>query len=51
MDCGATHNFISTKLVVALLLLVSETLNYEVIIGSSNRVKGQGIYKGVVLKF
>lgn len=49
IDCGATHNFVSTDLVKKLRLPVTDTTDYGVIIGSGEKVKGSGICKGVVL--
>lgn len=49
IDCGATHNFISQKLVNELKLPVSETLNYGIIMGTGIAAKGRGICKGVVI--
>lgn len=49
IDCGATHNFISQKLVNELKLPVSETLNYGIIMGTGTAAKGRGICKGVVI--
>ncbi|KAA0058177.1 ty3-gypsy retroelement transposase [Cucumis melo var. makuwa] len=42
-DCGATHNFISKKLVASLKLHTKETSNYDVILGSGAAVKGKGV--------
>ena len=39
VDCGATHNFISLKLVENLKLPMAETTNYGVIMGSGRRCK------------
>ncbi|KAA0062046.1 ty3-gypsy retroelement transposase [Cucumis melo var. makuwa] len=44
IDCGATHNFISKKLVTNLNLPLKATTNYEVILGSGAAIKGKGIY-------
>ena len=49
VDCGATHNFISEKLVKELQLNTKETSNYGVILGSGTAVKGKGIYEAVEL--
>lgn len=49
IDFGATHNFISSKLVRKLKIAVTETNGYEVHVGSRMVVKGRGICKGVVL--
>lgn len=50
IDCGETHNFISTSLVEAIQFLMQETMQYGVMIGSGKHIKGIGICKGVVLK-
>lgn len=41
VDCGATHNFTSQKIVDKLKLPISETLNFGVIIGTGAAIKGQ----------
>lgn len=43
IDCGATHNFISTSLVEAIQIPIQETSQYRVVIGSGKRLKGQGV--------
>ncbi|KAL4037585.1 hypothetical protein IC575_001182 [Cucumis melo] len=43
IDCGATHNFVSEKLVKKLILPVKETAHYGVILGSGAAVQGKGI--------
>ena len=43
IDCCATYNFISEKLVAQLKLPLEETSHYGVILGSGNAVKGKGI--------
>ncbi|KAA0064015.1 ty3-gypsy retrotransposon protein [Cucumis melo var. makuwa] len=43
IDCGATHNFISDKLVKRLHLLTKETAHYGVILGSGTTIQGKGI--------
>lgn len=50
IDCGATHNFISTHLVEAIQLPIQETPQYGVMIGLGKHIKGMGVCKGVVLK-
>lgn len=50
IDCGATHNFISTKLIEAVQIPVQETSRYGGVIGSSKQLKGMGVCKGVLLK-
>ena len=50
VDCGATHNFISTKLVEKLGLEVVMTEGYGVVMGTGISVQGKGVCKkgGVV---
>lgn len=48
-DCGATHNFISTKLADELQMVRTKTPSYGVIMGSRTAIRGGGICKGVVL--
>ncbi|TYK28503.1 Ty3/gypsy retrotransposon protein [Cucumis melo var. makuwa] len=43
IDCGATHNFVSEKLVKKLTLPIKETSHYGVILGSGAAVQGKGI--------
>lgn len=43
IDCGATQNFISDKLVSTLSLPMKETSNYGVILESRIIVKGKGV--------
>ncbi|TYJ98848.1 transposon Tf2-1 polyprotein isoform X1 [Cucumis melo var. makuwa] len=43
IDCGATHNFVSEKLVKKLTLPIKETSHYGVILGSGATVQGKGI--------
>lgn len=47
IDCGATHNFISDKLVLMLKLNTKDTSNYGVIFGSGTAIKGRGICEKV----
>lgn len=49
IDCRATHNFISEKLVKELQLNTKETSNYGVILGSGIAIKGKGICEAVEL--
>ena len=42
-SCGATHNFISEKLVTNLNLPLKATTNYGVILGSGAAINGKGI--------
>ncbi|KAA0059478.1 hypothetical protein IC582_002783 [Cucumis melo] len=43
IDCGATHNFVSEKLVKKLTLPIKETSHNGVILGSGATVQGKGI--------
>ncbi|TYK09696.1 Ty3/gypsy retrotransposon protein [Cucumis melo var. makuwa] len=43
IDCGATHNFVSEKLVKKLILPIKETSHYGVILGFGAAVQGKGI--------
>ncbi|TYK28130.1 Ty3/gypsy retrotransposon protein [Cucumis melo var. makuwa] len=49
IDCGATHNFIAEKLVDKLQLLMRETPNYGVILGSDTTIKGKSVCRDVEL--
>ncbi|KAA0032325.1 Ty3/gypsy retrotransposon protein [Cucumis melo var. makuwa] len=49
VDCGATHNFISQKLVESLNLPMAETTNYGVIMGSGKAVQGRDMCKGITV--
>ena len=48
VDCGPTHNFISTKLVEKLILAVVTTKGNGVVMGTGISVQGKGVCKGVV---
>ena len=50
VDCGATHNFISDKLVLTLQIATKDTSNYGVILGSGKAIKGKGVCEQVKLK-
>ena len=43
IDCRATHNFVSDKLVKKLQLPIKETSHYGVILGSGTAIQGKGI--------
>lgn len=43
IDCGATNNFVSEKLVETLHIPIKETSHYGVILGSGAAVQGKGI--------
>ncbi|KAA0054180.1 transposon Tf2-1 polyprotein isoform X1 [Cucumis melo var. makuwa] len=49
IDCGATHNFISNKLVTELKLSTKKTSHYGVILGSGTAIKGKGACENVEL--
>ena len=49
IDCRATHNFVSEKLVKELQLNTQDTSNYGVILGSGTAIKGKGICEAVEL--
>ncbi|KAA0047601.1 ty3-gypsy retrotransposon protein [Cucumis melo var. makuwa] len=50
IDCGATHNFISLKLVEEVNIPTAETTNYRVIMGSGKAMQGKGMCKGVTME-
>ncbi|KAL4032435.1 hypothetical protein IC575_005508 [Cucumis melo] len=43
IDCGATHNFVSEKLVKKLHIPTKKTAHYGVILGSGAAVQGKGV--------
>lgn len=45
VDCGASSNFISKKLVEKLQLTVTETGEFEVEVGNGEKVKNRGVCK------
>ena len=49
VDCGATHNFISDKLVMTLHIPTKDTSNYGEILGSGTTIKGKGVCEQVKL--
>ena len=49
IDCGATHNFISTKLIYKLGISLQATTSYGVLMGTGMAVNGEDIYKEVSL--
>lgn len=49
IDRGATHTFISNKVVNDLKLSTKETSHYGVILGSSIAIKGKGVCENVEL--
>ncbi|KAA0062661.1 Transposon Ty3-I Gag-Pol polyprotein [Cucumis melo var. makuwa] len=50
IDCGATHNFISEKLVKSLPITIKETAHYGVILGSSTAIQGKGVCESVEIQ-
>lgn len=50
IDWGATHNFLSQKVIETLQYATIVTSNYGVVMGTGVAVKGKGVCKGVVLK-
>lgn len=50
IDCGATHNFVSIAVVEGLWLPRSLTREYDIVMGTGNEVRSQGICRGVKLK-
>ena len=49
IDCGATHNFISTKLVQELELPLECTSEYGILMGTGATIKGKGVCRGFIL--
>ncbi|KAL0537842.1 hypothetical protein IC582_026831 [Cucumis melo] len=50
IDCGATHNFVSEKIVTSLQLPIKETAHYGVILGSGTAIQGKGICESVEIQ-
>ncbi|KAL2506345.1 Uncharacterized protein Adt_21966 [Abeliophyllum distichum] len=50
IDCGASHNFISTELVQKLGIPRTATIGYGVIMGTGLAIQGAGVCKGVMLE-
>ncbi|KAA0054137.1 Ty3/gypsy retrotransposon protein [Cucumis melo var. makuwa] len=50
INCGATHNFISEKLVKSLPITIKETAHYGVILGSSTAIQGKGVCESVEIQ-
>ncbi|KAA0066183.1 Ty3/gypsy retrotransposon protein [Cucumis melo var. makuwa] len=50
IDCGATHNFNSEKLVKSLHLPIRETAHYGVILGSGTAIQGKGVCEDVEIQ-
>ncbi|GJT14193.1 ty3-gypsy retrotransposon protein [Tanacetum coccineum] len=51
IDCGATHNFISSKIVEELRLAVSDSGTFNVTLGNGETTRSRGICKGLVVVF
>ncbi|GJY45836.1 putative mitochondrial protein [Tanacetum coccineum] len=51
IDCGATHNLISLKIVEELGLAVSDSGTYNVTLGNGETTRNKGICKGLVVVF
>ncbi|GJZ44542.1 putative mitochondrial protein [Tanacetum coccineum] len=51
IDCGATHNFISSKIVEELRLAVSDSGTFIVTLGNGETTRSKGICKGLVVVF
>ena len=49
IDSGATHNFISNKVVYRLGLCLTDTGSFGVVMGIEKVEKSRGIYKGLIL--
>ncbi|TYK18018.1 Retrotransposable element Tf2 [Cucumis melo var. makuwa] len=49
IDCGATHNFISEKLVKEMKLHTKKTSHYGMILGSGTAIEGKGVCENVEL--
>lgn len=49
IDCGATHNFISQRLVEELEFPLTSTTHYGIVMGNGVAVKGKGVCKTVVV--
>ena len=47
IDCGATHNFISVKLVKELRLEVTPTSSYSLEVGDGHKVRCQGVCRSL----
>nr|GEZ33552.1 hypothetical protein [Tanacetum cinerariifolium] len=51
IDCRATHNFISSKIVEELGLAVSDSRTFNVTLGNGETTRSKGICKGLVVVF
>lgn len=49
IDCGTTHNFISHKLVEFMKLSSTKTMNYGVVMGLGEAIKGKGVCNVVMV--
>ena len=50
IDSGSTHNFINSKLVKKLGLLVTESNSFDVLVASGELIKGEGVCQEVSLE-
>lgn len=50
IDYGATYKLVSLELVQKLSLPTTNTMNYVIIVGSGEYIKGKGICRGVVVE-
>ena len=50
IDCGATHNFISKKIVESLQIPTKETAHYGVILGFGTAIQGKGVGEDVEIQ-
>nr|GFA34340.1 putative mitochondrial protein [Tanacetum cinerariifolium] len=51
IDCGATHNFISSKIIEELGLAISDSGTFNVTLGNGETTRSKGICKGLVVVF
>ncbi|GJV00618.1 putative mitochondrial protein [Tanacetum coccineum] len=51
IDCGATHNIISSKIVEELGLAVSDSVTFNVTLGNGETTRSKGSCKGLVVVF
>ncbi|GKD98464.1 putative mitochondrial protein [Tanacetum coccineum] len=51
IDCGATHNFILSKIIEELRLKVSDSGTFNVTLGNGEIARSKGIYEGLVVVF
>lgn len=51
IDCGATHNFVSKRLVDELHMPLKETSNYGIVMGNGVAIKGKGVCRRLNVTF